>query len=164
MVASLSKKIRFLKPLEVPLDFGRKIKGYPIFGNHKTWRGLICGTVIGILVIFLQFWLYQFPFIKKISFFDYTSINILFFGFLISLGAVFGDLLFAFLKRRQNIKPGKSWVPFDQINYVIGAFLFLTPFLRLDPIIWLTILVLTPILHILANHIAYFAGWQKNRW
>ena len=128
MSASLSRNINFLKPLEVPVDFNKKINGYPIFGNHKTWRGLICGTVAGMIMAIFQQYLYQFEYIQKISLFNYQEINIFLFGFLISFGAVFGDLLFAFLKRRQNIEPGKPWIPFDQLNFVIGSFLLLTPF------------------------------------
>jgi len=164
MSASLSKKIKFLKPLEVPIDFNKKINGYPIFGNHKTWRGLICGTAVGMIVAIFQQYLYQFECIQKISLFNYYEINIFLFGFLISFGAIFGDLLFAFFKRRQNIEPGKPWIPFDQVNFVIGVFLFLTPFLKLSISVWFTILILTFVLHILGNHIAYWLGWQKNQW
>jgi CDP-2,3-bis-(O-geranylgeranyl)-sn-glycerol synthase len=164
MVASLSRKIKFLKPLEAPIDFNKTINDYPIFGTHKTWRGLICGIITGELVAILQKWFYQFDWAQKISFLDYQEINIFLFGFLISFGAIFGDLLFAFFKRRQNIKPGEPWIPFDQINFVIGAFLILTPFFKLSILVWVTILILTLFLHVLGNHIAYWFGWQKNRW
>lgn len=159
--------------LEIPVDFGKKIKGYPIFGAHKTWRGLICGTVAGIIVVWLQVWLYQFPFVQEISILDYTAINFrgegikgrwmasTFFGLLISFGAVFGDLLFAFFKRRQEIPPGKPWIPFDQINYVVGAFLFLNPFLEIEISYWLGILVLTFLLHLTFNYVGYRLGLSR---
>ena len=169
MAASLSKKIGPLKILEIPIDFNKRFKKYPILGSHKTWRGAVSGIIAGMIVAFVQSLLYQISFIQEISFFDYGDSNIFLFGFLISSGAVFGDLLFAFLKRRKNIKPGEPWVPFDQINYVIGAFLFLTPFLywfdvKVGLKVWLTILILTFFLHILANHFGYWFGLQKNRW
>jgi CDP-2,3-bis-(O-geranylgeranyl)-sn-glycerol synthase len=164
MVASLSRKIKFLKPLEASIDFNKTINGYPIFGSHKTWRGLICGVITGMLIAIFQRWFYQFEWIQEISFFDYREINIFLFGFLIAFGAIFGDFLFAFFKRCQNIKPGKPWVPFDQINYVVGSFLTLTPFFKLPVLAWLTILILTFFLHILGNHLGYWFGWQKNRW
>lgn len=170
MVASLSKKIGFLKALGIPIDFGRKFKGKEILGSHKTWRGAISGIIVGTLIAFAQSYLYRISFIQEISLFDYENSNIFLFGFLISSGAVFGDILFAFLKRRRNINPGEPWIPFDQINYVIGAFLFLTPFTNflfddgfgLD--VWLVVLILTFFLHILANHSGYWMGLQKNRW
>jgi CDP-2,3-bis-(O-geranylgeranyl)-sn-glycerol synthase len=164
LTASLSRKIKFLTTLNIPVDFDKSLNGYPIFGTHKTWRGLICGTIIGMLVAILQRWFYQFECIKEISFLNYQEINIFLFGFLISFGAIFGDLLFAFFKRRQNIQPGEPWIPFDQINYVIGAFLILTPFFKLPISVWFTILILTFFLHILGNHLGYWLGWQENRW
>lgn len=164
LTASLSRKIKFLKPLNIPVDFGKSLNGYRIFGDHKTWRGVICGTISGIIIVVLQRYFYQFEWAKEISLINYQEVNIFLFGFLISFGAVFGDLLLAFFKRRQNIQPGKPWIPFDQINFVIGAFLFLTPFFKIPLSIWGTILILTFFLHILGNHIAYWFGWQKNRW
>lgn len=161
ITATLSRKIRILKALEKPVDFRKKIKEIPIFGSHKTWRGLISGIIVGILVVFLQSHLYRFPFFQKISLLNYSKINILFFGFLISSGALFGDLLFAFFKRRQEISPGQPWIPFDQINYVVGAFLFLTPFFKIDIIHWLIILFSTFFLHLLGNYIGYCLGLSR---
>jgi len=164
LTASLSRKISFLKFIDIPVDFRKSLNGYRVFGDHKIWRGLICGTIAGMAIAFLQKYLYQFNWAKEISLINYQEINILLFGFLISFGAVFGDLLFAFFKRRQNIEPGKPWIPFDQINFVIGAFLFLTPFFKIPLSAWGIILISTFFLHILGNHIAYWMHWQENRW
>ena len=163
MSASLSKNINFLKPLRVPVDFGKKINGYRIFGDHKTWRGLISGTLTGTAIAILQLYLYNVPYFEKISLIDYKEVNILLFGFLISFGAIFGDILFAFFKRRKNIKPGSPWIPFDQINFVIGSFLLLSPFIKIEIGMWLIIFILTFFLHIIVNHIGYFLGLQKNK-
>ena len=170
IAASLSKKIKPLMKLEIPIDLGRQYKGRPIFGSHKTWRGLFSGIVVGMAVALLQSWLYQFEVFKNISFINYKEINIFLFGFLMSFGALFGDIIFAFFKRRKNVKPGVSWVPFDQINYVIGAFLFLVPYFEMQSLnsiiglkIWLIVFILTPILHVFGNHLGYWLGFQKNR-
>ena len=106
MTPPLAKKAGILKFLERPVDFGKNFLARPILGSHKTWRGAILGIIIGILVVKFQILVYRFPLIKEISFFDYSKINFLVFGFLISGGAVFGDLLFAFIKRRLNFPPG----------------------------------------------------------
>jgi len=161
MSAAISRKIKILRFLEVPVDFGKKIKGHSILGSHKTWRGVISAMVMGLLTVYLQRWLYQFPLIKNNSLVNYDKISIFIFGFLISFGAIFGDLFFAFLKRRQRIQPGAPWIPFDQINYVVGTFLFLTPYLRIDIIYWITILVLTFLLHLVFNYIGYRLGLSR---
>ncbi|MFQ6049533.1 MAG: CDP-archaeol synthase [Candidatus Paceibacterales bacterium] len=164
MTPPLIKKAGIFNFFDRPVDFDRKFRGQPILGVHKTWRGVILGIIVGILITLLQLWFYQFPFIRGISFFDYRKINIFLFGFLISSGAVFGDLLFAFIKRRLKIKPGARFLPFDQTNYVIGAFIFLTPFLKLNLIIWVTLFVLTFFLHIIFNRIGYLLGLHSSKW
>ena len=164
MTPPLIRKAGLFNSLDKPVDFGRKFKGEAILGKNKSWRGVIFGSIIGILVVGLQLWLYRFSFIKEISFFDYSEINILAFGFLISAGAVFGDLLFAFIKRRLKMEPGQRFIPFDQTNYVIGAALFLTPFLKINTLIWITIFLLTFFLHLIINRIGYHLGLHKNKW
>ena len=164
MTPPLIKKMGLFNFLDKRVDFNGKFLGKPIFGSHKTWGGVILGILVGVFVVLAQFYLYQFPIIKKISLLDYNKINILFFGFLISAGAVFGDLIFAFLKRRLKKEPGQRFLPFDQTNYVIGAFIFLQPFLRLDLTIWLTIFILTFFLHILVNRLGYLLYLHRAKW
>lgn len=164
MTPPLIRKAGLFNFLDKPVDFGRRFKGEAILGKNKSWRGVISGSIIGILVAGLQLWLYRFSFIKEISFFDYSEINILAFGFLISIGAIFGDLLFAFIKRRLKMEPGQKFIPFDQTNYVIGAALFLTPFLKINILIWITIFLLTFFLHLIINRIGYHLGLHKNKW
>ena len=164
MAPPVFKKLGILNSLYVPIDFGKTFRGKAILGSHKTWRGLILGTLTGMSVVWLQFFLYKFPFFQKISFLDYNKINILFFGFLISFGAVFGDVFFSFFKRRLNIKPGRRWLPFDQIDYLIGSFLFLTPFFDIFPAIWIVLLFLTFFLHIIVNRIGYRLKISESKW
>jgi len=150
--------------LDKEVDFGKKFLGQPIFGKNKCWRGVIFGLIVGILVVGLQLWLYRFPFFKKISLFDYSEINILALGVLISAGAVFGDLLFAFIKRRLKMEPGARFIPFDQTNYVIGSAFLLTPFLKIDILVWITLFILTFLLHIIINRIGYHLRLSRARW
>jgi len=164
MTPPLIKKAGLFNFLDKPVDFNKKFLGQFVFGCHKSWRGVIFGILNGILFFWFQVWLYQFPFIKNISFLNYSGINILLFGFLISTGAVFGDLIFAFLKRRLRMKPGQRFIPFDQTNYVIGAFLFLNPFLELDISIWLSVFIITFFLHITVNRLGFHLGLHKNKW
>ena len=164
IVPPLIKKSRFFQFLDKPIDFNKNFLGKPVLGSHKSWRGAIFGIIIGFLIIFSQKLFYQFPAIQKISFLDYQRINIYLFAFLMSFGAVFGDLLFAFIKRRLGLEPGASFLPFDQINYVIGVFLFLQLFLKFNFMAWFTLLVLTFFLHIIGNYLGYSLGLHKAKW
>ena len=163
MTPPLAKKAGVFDFLDKPVDFNKKINGLPILGSHKTWRGIVSGIMVGILIVYFQSWLYQFSFIKNLCLIDYKN-NTLFFGFLISGGAVFGDLLFASLKRRLKLKPGTKFLPFDQINYVVGAAIFLTPFFKIDILVWLTLFVLTFFLHIVINRLGYYLKFHQAKW
>jgi len=164
MTPPLIRRAGIFNFLDKPVDFGRKFKNQPILGKNKCWRGVIFGIPIGILVAGLQLRLYRFSCIKEISLFDYSEVNILAFGFLISAGAVFGDLLFAFIKRRLKMEPGARFIPFDQTNYVIGSALFLTIFLKINILVWITVFILTLFLHLIFNRIGYLLGLHQNKW
>lgn len=111
----------FPKRFLVPVDNGVKWKGKRLLGNHKSWLGVIGGTLLGGTLFLLQkYWLTQFITTKMIP---YSSLP-WWFGFLMAFGAIFvGDSGESFFKRRFNIKPGGHWIPFDQIDYTLGAFL-----------------------------------------
>jgi len=164
MTPPLIRKAGIFNFLDKPVDFGKKFLGQPIFGKNKRWRGVIFAVIVGILIAGLQLWLYQFPAVRKISLLDYQEINIFLFGFLISAGAVFGDLLFAFIKRRLKMEPGARFIPWDQTNYVIGAAIFLTPYLKINMLIWITVFILTPFLHIIINRFGYYLKLHPAKW
>jgi CDP-2,3-bis-(O-geranylgeranyl)-sn-glycerol synthase len=164
MAPPLIRRANLFNFLDKPVDFDKNFLGKPFLGAHKTWRGVICGVILGMIVVWIQFWLYQFPSVKNISLINYHRSDIWVFSFLISFGAVFGDLLFAFIKRRLNMPPGAMFMPFDQTNYVVGAAIFLTPFLSFNIMVWITLFIATFLLHVVFNRIGYLLGLHKNKW
>ena len=90
IAAALSKHTNLLNK---PIDFGLTFREKPLFGRNKTYRGFLFGIVVGILIFWLQQYLYRFDIIKEISFFDYNKYNFLLIGFLFGFGTVFGDLV-----------------------------------------------------------------------
>jgi len=153
----------YLKFLAVPVDFNKKIGGKPIFGKHKTWRGIFVACIISMFVFYVQQYLYRFDIFKEISLLNYSE-HTLFLGFLLGFGAIIGDLIKSFFKRRFNIKPGAPWIPFDQLDFVTGALLF-SSIIYLPP--WNVILIILLISffgHILMRHIGYWFGITKEKW
>ncbi len=150
--------------------FARKINflNYPInqkmFGENKTFRGFLSAIIAAIIIFYLQSYLYKFDFIKNISLIDYQQENLLFLGFLGGFGAISGDLIKSFFKRRKRIKPGQPWFPFDQLDFILGALIFLYPFVKLNFVNILTLLLVTPFLHIAANHAGYYLGVREVKW
>jgi CDP-2,3-bis-(O-geranylgeranyl)-sn-glycerol synthase len=171
MAPPFAKYLGVLRSLDKPIDGNKTFKGKPILGSHKTWRGIVAGLIAGLLAVLIQAWLYNFSFFKSISFLNYHQINIFVFGLLISFGTLFGDCLFAFFKRRIGKKPGERWLPFDQINYVIGCSVFLTPYLwnyfpdkKFFLILWILLLTLTFFLHIIFNRLGYLLKIHQAKW
>ncbi len=135
-----------------------------LFGSHKTWRGFYAGYIGALIILFLQYYLQTEGVFWIYKIIDYSLENIFLFAFIFGIGAIFGDLLKSFFKRRIGIKPGAPWFPFDQIDLVLGAFLFLLPFFIPPWEIFVALLIVTPILHFLTNLVAYLIGLKKVWW
>lgn len=148
LAAFASGKIPLLKRYNQPVDGGLKFRGKRILGSHKTIRGFIAGIIAGILCVLFEVLLYsQFAFIRDIVFIDYTIINTVLLGFLLGFGALAGDAAKSFFKRQRNISPGKSWVPFDQIDYIVGGIFFSALYIQLDLWYYFLLFVLFLLLH-----------------
>ena len=148
--------------LDVPIDFNKKLFGKPIFGRNKTYRGLFFGVVFAVIVSAFQFILYSFGFFESISMYDYS--NFVFFGFLMGSGAIFGDALESFVKRRLKVGPGQSFFPWDQLDFVVGALLFSSYLIRFKAVEVISILLISFVSHILVNHSAYYLKIRKEKW
>ena len=145
-----------------PIDFDEKISNKPILGKNKTFRGLIFGVMFAIVIAYLQFLLYNAGFFRDISFNSYQ--NWLLFGFLMGFGALVGDAVKSFFKRRLGIKPGEKFVPFDQTDFVVGALFFIMPIFDLALKILVVSLLLSFVLHIIVNHAAFYLRIRDEKW
>lgn len=148
-----------------PLDGGKMYKGERLLGKNKTWRGLFVAIIFGILSIYLQRYLQQASsFFASISLFDYQTNKALLLGGLMGFGAIVGDAVKSFFKRRYHHKPGSPWFPFDQLDLVIGG-LALSVFIYWPGYEIVIILILvTPLLHFLANYLSYKVGIKDVPW
>jgi len=152
----LARKIPLLEKYTYPIDFKKKFRKKRVFGDHKTMRGLLAGVVAGIVTVYIQVLLYNhFQFFKDISLFDYNRINPFLLGFLSAFGALFGDAMKSFFKRQLGIAEGKSWFPFDQIDYIIGGILFTSFYIRFEIEIYLFLFAVWFLMHPLST----FIGW-----
>ena len=144
------------------LPFGGPISS-KYFGEHKTWRGFIVGFLVALIVLYIQKLLLvqNNLFATSLSILDYENISMFLYALAFGLGALTGDLIKSFFKRRFNKKSGTSWFPFDQIDFVVGAIIFLYPFYQTDIKIVLILLVVTPVLHLTTNIFGYHLGLKR---
>lgn len=144
MAPIFASRLPLLRKWDAPLDLGKTYHGHRVFGPHKTWRGLVFGTIMGTLtgVILLSdssVWLCA----------------------SMSAGALLGDAIESFFKRQRGIASGKAWFPFDQTDYIIGGLLATLPFGVLP--LWLVLWVFAIYfgLHLVSSYIGYLLGFKK---
>ena len=141
------------------IPFGSKPVSVKFFGENKTWRGLLVGAISGGIIFSIQKLIHSFGF-QQLALIDYHDFSIGL-GFLMGFGALLGDLVKSYYKRKANIPPGKPWIPFDQIDFVVGG-LILGFFIYVPPAeVALVLLVVSPILHVLVNYIGYLLKINK---
>ena len=85
-------------------------------------------------------------------------------GFLLGFGAIFGDLVKSFFKRRLHIDDGKPLYFFDQLDYVAGSYLFLSLYYVVSLEIIVASVVLSFSLTVIVNQISFYLGIRKEKW
>lgn len=125
-------------------------------GSNKRWRGLVVGTLMGSLVAVIEFAVFS-QFIFSVR----TAMVVAVGGALMGLGALVGDAIESFFKRRVGVKPGHSWFPFDQIDYIIGGLLFSYPIVGWPLDLAATIFGLYFGLHLIVSYIGYLLGLKN---
>lgn len=138
-----------------PLDFGRKLGKYRVLGDGKTFEGTFAGILFGTLVGTLQ--MYSQPYLG-------LSIMSVMLAFLLSAGAITGDIIGAFIKRRSGIPRGGAMFPLDQLDFLLVALLFSSFIMMMDISIYVILMILTPIIHILANIIGHRLKLKEVPW
>ena len=159
MLPLLVQKVNFLN---YPVDFGKKFRGKRLLGGHKTIRGFFFGILAGIVLAYVQHVLSAYPFFAELSFIDYR--NWLAIGFLLGFGALVGDSVKSFFKRRVGVPPGGKFVPWDEIDYSVGALLFISLLYVPSWQVVVGVLLLNFIIHVFANHFAYYFKLSKVKW
>jgi len=132
-----------------PIDGGRKFRdGRPLLGPGKTVRGFLVGLIAGSLVGLVQGIIVGSCAVPAV-------------GVLLSLGALTGDLCGSFIKRRMNIPRGGAAPLLDQLGFLLLALLFASPLTIPRWEIILTLIVITPPIHLGTNFIGYKLGMKK---
>jgi len=148
------------------IDMGKKLPdGKPIFGSHKTFRGFVAGLIAGVLTSVIQTTLLQSNTLSDFALSLPFQFNILI-GSMIALGALIGDLIHSFIKRRIGLAEGSPLPVADQLDFVVGAILFSLPFSAFPPplLTVVVIILITLPIHLFTNFIAYFLGVKKTPW
>lgn len=155
------------------MDFGRTWRdGRRILGDGKTWRGLLGGSLSGVVLGLIQ-WapttLFMGQDVSPLSLASYMGPVAAF-----SFGALLGDTLGSFIKRRLGMEQGQRAPVLDQYDFVLGAFALagvafpgwlIAFYLSGDALFGLLLIIaITPALHRLVNIIGYRMGKKEVPW
>lgn len=166
LAARLLQLLYFMAPAYVANmapPFVRYWKGWnrPIharaLGDHKTIVGYALGVLAAIAATAAQAAISA-PF----ALVDYGYWPWL--GLAFGVGAMTGDSLKSYFKRRRGLQPGARWVPFDQLDFALGALLLVGPFAGLGWFDVAAILVGTLVGGILVNRVAFRLGIKATPW
>jgi CDP-2,3-bis-(O-geranylgeranyl)-sn-glycerol synthase len=154
-----------------PIDGGAMFRdGSRWLGDGKTVRGFFVGVIFGTLVGVAQYLLAPTLrpllglFVTVTPEMDYVLSMQIQAAFLMSLGALTGDLIGSFVKRRVGLPSGASSPVLDQIGFIIMALIFAAPVLQPEGV-YVTVLVLTTLaIHWISNALGYLLGLKKNPW
>jgi len=140
------------------VDLGKNFfDGRPILGAGKTFRGTAGGIFFGFLASLLLG--ISFPETSEVIGAPY-----LYYGALLSLGAVAGDFAGSFAKRRLGIPRGESVLFLDQLDFVVGGLAFGLLLAGPSALEAIFLLAFTMLAHVLGNYAAFFSKIKKVPW
>ena len=150
-----------------PIDGGREWNGSRVLGDGKTWRGTVVGTAAGFALALV---------LNAVNDAVSGALGVglpvfeLHAALALALGAMLGDIGASFIKRRSGRERGAAFPGLDQLDFVVGALLvaflvapgwalavFTLPVLAV-------VVVMTPVLHVTTNVIAYALGLKNEPW
>ena len=126
-------------------------------GGHKTVIGAVAGVFAAVATSLAQSVIGWEGSILSYSRWPLT-------GLLLGVGAMAGDALKSLVKRRAGIPPGERWIPFDQLDFVVGALALITPLAAISWRDTALVLAISFVGDIVVNQIAFRIGVKDTAW
>ena len=128
-----------------------------LLGSHKTVIGFSMGIAVAVITTFVQFRIgWEGSLLRTGHWYDT--------GIAAGVGAMAGDSIKSFFKRRLEIPPGQRWIPFDQLDFILGGLVALHFFI---PLSWTDIVLICAVSFVgavLANHVSFYLGIRETQW
>ncbi len=146
---------------KIPIDFKKKfVDGHRLLGDGKTlegfFSGIIFGSLMGILQIYLQPFMGQFYVFQ----FQHSLLTVI----LLSSGAIVGDLIGSFVKRRFGLERGAPTPILDQLDFLIFSLAVVSIIISIEFSWVIFLLIITPLLHYSSNLFAFMLKLKDKPW
>lgn len=155
------------KRLRRPIDGGRCWRGVRLFGDNKTWRGVVvaisgCAVGVGVQIAIGDR-------AGGVALIDYRAPAALALGLAMGFGTALGELPNSFVKRRLGIAPGATapgWLRvlfyvWDQIDLLIGAWPLVAIWVSPELCLIAASMALVLVVHPIVSLIGYFIGARR---
>ncbi|MBS1122712.1 MAG: putative CDP-diglyceride synthetase [Deltaproteobacteria bacterium] len=168
-LSAIVLKYDLLRSLRRPIDHGWKVRGRRIFGDSKTWRGVVVAVVGCVAGVAIQRAVAG-DHLASISLVDYRALDFVPFGISMGIGAMLGELPNSFIKRQLGIAPGKTttgplrgvFYLWDQVDLIAGAWLTISPWVRPSPGVVVASFVLAAVIHPTVSLVGYLIGARSS--
>jgi CDP-2,3-bis-(O-geranylgeranyl)-sn-glycerol synthase len=128
-----------------------------LLGSHKTVLGFAAGIATAIACAFVQA---QLRWEGSLLAPEHWLVA----GSAAGFGAMAGDSLKSFFKRRLHIAPGQRWIPFDQLDFIAGGLIALSFFVPLTCSDIALICAASFAGDVLVNHLSFYLHIRETKW
>jgi hypothetical protein len=151
--------------LRRPIDGGQSWRNRRLFGDNKSWRGVVVAVFGSVVAVVIQKHVVG-AWAAPIAVIEYRDLNAVAFGAAIGAGAMLGELPNSFVKRRLGIPPGGNrggafgvvfWA-WDQVDLLTGAWPSIWPWVHPSLSLVLASVVFAFAFHPLVALIGYLTG------
>lgn len=168
-LSGLVLRFEWLRILRRPIDHGVTFRGRRLFGDSKTWRGVVVAVVGSIGTVAMQQSLRAYV-SAALQVLDYGRLDPVWFGCAMGAGAMIGELPNSFVKRQLRIPPGgttRGWravvfYVWDQFDLLTGAWPLLLCWLRPSILLVTMSFVVALAVHPLVALVGYAIGARRS--
>jgi hypothetical protein len=169
LLSAIVLKLDLLRFLKHPIDGGRSWRGRRLFGDNKTWRGVVVAVLGCIAGVAVQRYVIGAQ-VGAIAVVRYEELDVILFGAAMGGGAMLGELPNSFAKRQLGISPGKTttgpqaigFYVWDQVDLLTGAWPLLACWISPRVEVVLASFALVVIIHPTISVVGYVIGARKS--
>ncbi len=155
--SNIGRFIPLFKDIVIPIDLNTTYKGKRLIGSHKLYGSFIFGILFGTSMGILKYYFLDTLFDKYLLLSLKIQETILLY-FVMSFGALTGDILKSIIKRRLGRPEHTPWIPFDEIDHSTISMLLVSLFFPIPVTVTITVIIGYFLMHLLSNLIGFKLG------